>query len=487
MKLIDRLIIKNYRSIKNLDIKLGKINAFIGPNNSGKTNIMNALNIVLREFYPSFRVFDETDFFKYMQADIEITVIFDTPIESYPSPQGFTVRYDGNEFNYHATDSQGKTMQWPRGNDIRVSNDMRNEIPLMNIGINRQAYQQLRPTKWTIYGKILRAIDAQISELEKSEYKKEVEEAYDTHLNHHLSEFKRVVKEYTKQHTGLELDFQLSTIDPTEILKTVRPYVRDDILNINFDMEKTGLGVQSAFALALARAYCDIVKKPLILAIEEPELYLHPHGCRHFYKILQNLANNGFQIIYTTHGRAFVDISNYSDIHLVRKVGSETVVNSGLSFTITPSEVLKMQSVCDDRINEIFFADKVILVEGFVDQICCRCAFDEIGVNPDENNVSIIECIGKDEINPIASMLKKFEVECYTIFDEDAVDEIVEAETLLGADYVFNQSPTNLEGMLGLPTGIKWNKKDALIEAPIWFSSNPMPRMYTDLKTKIFG
>jgi len=485
--LIDRLIIKNFRSLKDVDLKLGKINAFVGPNNSGKTNIMNALNIVLRDFYPSRRVFDDTDFFHYLQADIEITVIFDAPLASYPGPQGFTVRYDGNEFDYLATDSQGNTLQWPRGNDIRVSNDMRNEIPLMNIGINRQAYQQLRPTKWTIYGKILKAIDTQISELEKREYEEEVEGAYNTHLKPHLAEFERVMIEYTKQHTGLDLDFQLSTIDPTETLKGVRPYIRDDILNINFDMEKTGQGVQSALALALARAYCDIVKSSLILAIEEPELYLHPHGCRHFYSILQYLANNGFQIVYTTHNRSFIDIMNYRDIHLVRKTGSETVVTSGLSFTITPSEALKLYSMCDDRINEMFFADKVILVEGAVDQICCRSAFDEMGDNLDENNVSIIECLGKNEIIHLASILKNFKVECYTIFDGDAVDEIGEAETLLGAGYVFTQNPNDLEGMLGLPLGEKWKKKEAVIEAPMWFSSNPMPIMYTELKTKIFG
>ena len=44
---ISRLHIENFRSIKNLDIDLGGTNVFIGPNNSGKTAILDALRIVL--------------------------------------------------------------------------------------------------------------------------------------------------------------------------------------------------------------------------------------------------------------------------------------------------------------------------------------------------------------------------------------------------------------------------------------------------------
>lgn len=44
---VDRLHIENFKSIKNLDVKFNKINAIVGPNNAGKSNIMRALYIVL--------------------------------------------------------------------------------------------------------------------------------------------------------------------------------------------------------------------------------------------------------------------------------------------------------------------------------------------------------------------------------------------------------------------------------------------------------
>jgi putative ATP-dependent endonuclease of the OLD family len=44
---ISRLHIENFRSIKNLDIELGDTTVFIGPNNAGKSAILDAIRIVL--------------------------------------------------------------------------------------------------------------------------------------------------------------------------------------------------------------------------------------------------------------------------------------------------------------------------------------------------------------------------------------------------------------------------------------------------------
>ena len=292
------------------------------------------------------------------------------------------------------------------------------------------------------------------------------------------------MKKYTKEHTGLDIEFKFSVLDPTEILKSIRPYVWDGILSKSFDLEKVGLGIQSAFAIALARAYAEIVRRPLILAIEEPELYLHPQACRHFYNLLHELSEQGFQIIFTTHNNAFVNIANHKEIHLVRKVGGRTVVNSGIDINLTPDESLKLASMCDNRMNEIFFADYVILVEGPTDQVACTCALKQQGCNIEERNVSIIECGGKNDINYLASLLSQFEVNCHVVYDGDSPVEVGEAERILGADNVFVQRP-NLEGLLGMPR--KPTRKDALVQFPAWFNVNRMPQIYIDLKNKVFG
>lgn len=65
---ISRLVIRNYRSIKNLDLKFEKgKNVIIGRNNAGKSNIIKAINLILGESSPTYQKsqnITEYDFFK---------------------------------------------------------------------------------------------------------------------------------------------------------------------------------------------------------------------------------------------------------------------------------------------------------------------------------------------------------------------------------------------------------------------------------------
>lgn len=52
---LSRLRIKNYRSIEELNINFEKgKNVIIGRNNSGKSNILRAIDIVLGESFPAY-------------------------------------------------------------------------------------------------------------------------------------------------------------------------------------------------------------------------------------------------------------------------------------------------------------------------------------------------------------------------------------------------------------------------------------------------
>ena len=65
---LSRLRIKNYRSINEIELKFQKgKNVILGKNNSGKSNIVKAINILLGESSPSYHKSEnitENDFFK---------------------------------------------------------------------------------------------------------------------------------------------------------------------------------------------------------------------------------------------------------------------------------------------------------------------------------------------------------------------------------------------------------------------------------------
>jgi predicted ATP-dependent endonuclease of OLD family len=60
---IQRVHIENFRSIEELDFSPGQYCVLIGENNSGKTNILRALNLALGEIWPTERNFSQEDFY----------------------------------------------------------------------------------------------------------------------------------------------------------------------------------------------------------------------------------------------------------------------------------------------------------------------------------------------------------------------------------------------------------------------------------------
>ena len=60
---INKVVISNYRSIKDLEFHPSDICALVGENNAGKTNILSALDFLLGESWPSRKGLEATDFF----------------------------------------------------------------------------------------------------------------------------------------------------------------------------------------------------------------------------------------------------------------------------------------------------------------------------------------------------------------------------------------------------------------------------------------
>jgi putative ATP-dependent endonuclease of OLD family len=72
---INRIKIKNFRSIQSLEFSVGRICALIGPNNAGKSNILLALHRVLARDWVSVSTFSEDDVYgRDANKDIEIAL-----------------------------------------------------------------------------------------------------------------------------------------------------------------------------------------------------------------------------------------------------------------------------------------------------------------------------------------------------------------------------------------------------------------------------
>jgi len=51
--MLTRLQLKNFRCLEDIDIPLGVLTAFVGPNGVGKTTFLSAIEHVLGDIWPS--------------------------------------------------------------------------------------------------------------------------------------------------------------------------------------------------------------------------------------------------------------------------------------------------------------------------------------------------------------------------------------------------------------------------------------------------
>jgi len=191
------------------------------------------------------------------------------------------------------------------------------------------------------------------------------------------------------------------------------------------------------------------IKLPnLILGIEEPELYQHPNRQRHLSKVLAKLAMGSIkgvaertQIIYSTHSPLFVDVERTDQVRAFRKVsGSEGKPKQTKVFCTTLDDVAKSIERAEGKpegtysgvtlqprlltlmtpwMNEGFFADVAVLVEGEEDRAAIVGFATAMGYNLETLGISVIPCMGKNNLDRPTAIFGNLQIAVYTIWDSD--------------------------------------------------------------------
>ncbi|MFN9455041.1 MAG: ATP-dependent nuclease [Gemmatimonadota bacterium] len=247
-----------------------------------------------------------------------------------------------------------------------------------------------------------------------------------------------------------ELDVPLPTADVS--------LVEDDFEG---GVDRVGHGLQRAFVLALlqhlASATTPIASggipsasPALLLLFEEPELYQHPSRQRHISAILRRLAGgeiagamDGMQVIYSTHSPLMVGIDRFEDIRLLRKypyaadatrketrvrfTSAQAVANrswfafgsEGPPFT-AEAERARMLSALTTSVNEGFFADLAVLLEGESDRAAIHAQAMRMDLSLDALGCALIPCVGKSGLLRPLSVFQQLGIPCYVVWDGDA-------------------------------------------------------------------
>ncbi|MBN1458233.1 MAG: AAA family ATPase [Armatimonadetes bacterium] len=465
---IKRLEIENYRSIKHLNFDVPQICALVGPNNAGKSNILTAIYKVLGREWVTVNSFDLDDVYgRDPVKDMRIVVTFDPPMEYRRFKNAEPVEIPTFSFEYtqykvgenkgqrrleqtcltHTGKSPMVLKKAPKSGEqhqyepvVNIPSEVRAGVPLIYIGTNRSLKEQLPSARYSLLRQLLEDVDRDLHELAQTvtldeglgsertvtrseRFRELMTEVMELLSTDSFVQLESAIKENALRLLGFDpvldadkLDLHFSPFDTIEFYKTLDLRVREGEFTIS--ATELGDGVQNAVVLAILQAFEARRKQGAILLIEEPEMFLHPQMQRTLYKTLRQIGATN-QVIYTTHSPHFVAVPEYDEVALVRKADDGTfVTRSDLPAGQARRE--KLRKELDPERNELFFATRVLFVEGDTEKLAFPEYARRLGLDLDKAGASIVEVGGKRNLLEFCRVAKSFGIPFGVVYDEDS-------------------------------------------------------------------
>lgn len=525
---IRKIEIKNYRSLHNLTIYPGDILALVGRNNSGKSNVIRALELF---FDGSMKLVDDECFYNHKTGEpIEILITFEqlsdwerkqfepwidedklivgreivcTGADSYTinnlaitkGPEAEWLREDiisgdkitewwsrkdelkinGLDFGVELGTSKPGVGKWKEAVK-KFLDEHRDKIPwkkerrenpkgypgvlkgalpeFIHILAVRDISEEAKVAKTNPFGQLINSVLEKISAEQKEAISKQLKEI-EKHLNRseegeRIMEIKDIETRLNKLMSELmdcDIEIEMAMPQLREVFGGAKIYADD---GVRTTIETKGHGMQRSMIFTILRAYAELVhvqkagekaeERTTIFAIEEPELYLHPQLQRTLMSVFREIASERDQVIYSTQSSLFVDISHFDQICIMRREKKEESYESYPTQLLmsTMIENLKARKgidateegireqyshVFNPMINEGFFADKVVIVEGPSEQYALPIYADALGYNLDRDNISVVHSDGKGQMDRLLRVFNGFKIPTYLWFDGDKNNE----------------------------------------------------------------
>jgi putative ATP-dependent endonuclease of the OLD family len=185
--------------------------------------------------------------------------------------------------------------------------------------------------------------------------------------------------------------------------------------------ERLGSGHRALLRLATIETLLSLQdsKDPLLLLIEEPEIYLHVHLQRYFSDVLQKVSHQGHQIVFTTHSTEFVNLTRPQEIVRIGKLpAGPTVANqvpekTAFGFAGVGRKVRRLGN------EEIFFAAHGFLTEGQDDQGVFETLFHKKGIDISAHSISVVNCDSAGNLPDYVGLSAHLGIDFYVVHDED--------------------------------------------------------------------
>jgi putative ATP-dependent endonuclease of OLD family len=475
---INKIEIHNFRSVLDQEIQLCDYSLLIGPNNAGKTNVIDAIRVFYENNGEKF--INDRDFPKCACKDEEswIEVLFQlTEVEAktldekylQPDNQLLIRKYlrckDRQPGIYgYIKDILSDTLFYGAKNVQQAKLGNVIYIPAVSKLDDETKFSGPSPLRELVNGILKKVVQSN--------------KAYED-LNLQLEKFSNSIKQEitsdAKSLSGLEEDinegisgwgikFKLTSnaIDEGILLKSLINYkIEDGILGVETDAQRQGQGFQRHFIFTLIRLFSKYQSLPVpstkkgfsptftLLLFEEPEAFLHPAQQDVLGANLKSLAQQpDYQVLISTHSPHFVshntfdfpslirlrrieaitDIGQISCDDMVKIFQNNQEINDLLQDTTDRAEFddlqLDMEAIkyfvwLNPERCDMFFANHVIVVEGATERALFGYLFDTGRIAKPDNGLFILDALGKYNIHRFMNILGALHIPHSVLYDSD--------------------------------------------------------------------
>lgn len=171
MARLEKITIEGYRSIQHpVEIRFPRDMpvALIGENNSGKSNIVRAIDLLFGQFHPKYKDLDDHDFFG---RNPENEIIIDANVSGFVGRLGRQGEFSCTGFKFNARkgiDNGFVAIQDDGNENHYVSNALRQELSSIIVDAEQNLTYQLSYTsKYTLLSKVTKAFHNRLTDDEE--------------------------------------------------------------------------------------------------------------------------------------------------------------------------------------------------------------------------------------------------------------------------------------------------------------------------------
>ncbi|WP_368639723.1 ATP-dependent endonuclease [Castellaniella ginsengisoli] len=441
-----QLDISNFRKLKKSELHFQKgLNVLVGANNAGKTAVIDALRALLAGYDESYPRLDADDLHRPKGGDPEGNILFhyvfrDLNVDDEADflaalkPDAYGKMEAHITIRYSEADRVGRlrAKRWCGDHeDVGLTTDMMENLRGVYLPPLRDASQGLKPHRTSQLSRLFQLLADDAGKESINSALKELDEA--------LKQHQPVVSTHAviKGRHGAMLGPQLAQALELGLSGSdfQRLASRLSLMVDAFEIEQNGLGFNNLIFMAVVLS--ELTKNPEAsyrsLIIEEPEAHLHPQLQAVLLGYLETIkaveGEKPVQLFVTSHSPNFASIADLDSLACLVDTGNgvETFFPRAVAFDKGKRE--KLERYLDVTRAELFFARRVIFVEGAAELMLVNVLAEKVGHKLREHGVSLIsvEGLNFDSFLPLFGA-KALKIPVAVITDADPMAAAAEGE-----------------------------------------------------------